>query len=153
VTDSPVSSPADSLTPADVKARFSASWSEASQAAAEAAETETEPRLEQAPMPCPPGYVIWRIRGTQGRTMMPQLLPHPPPRVCRNYLARVISNLTGTCPICRQTAWIDPAVRARSFSADCDRFVTAEGLGAILGEWAAGDAPSQSHFCGRAGEI
>ena len=53
-------------------------------------------------MPTPPGFVIWRLAGTQPRTT----LPHPPPRVWRGYLARAISNLTGRCPNCSQTAWV-----------------------------------------------
>jgi hypothetical protein len=85
---------------ADIKGRFSASWDTASKVSA-------PPEIERAPLPCPPGFTIWRIKGTGGCTMLPQLLPHAPVRVRRKYAARVVANLTGRCPLCSATVWID----------------------------------------------
>jgi hypothetical protein len=99
---SPIPPRADSPPPnlADAKARFSQSWDIASKVSA-------PPELEQAPLPCPPGFVVWRIKGSKAVTMLPQLLPHAPVRVRRKYAARVISTLTGRCPLCGGVAWID----------------------------------------------
>jgi hypothetical protein len=58
-------------------------------------------------MPTPPGLVAWRIVGTRGVTILPQLKTHAPVRVKRGYFSRVIANLTGQCPLCLQAAWID----------------------------------------------
>jgi hypothetical protein len=88
---------------AEARARFS-NWDLLAQRQRE--ELEAAPRLEQVALPCPPGFVIWRIVGTRGCIMVPALLPQAPFGVRRAYRARVIATLTGTCPICLQTAWI-----------------------------------------------
>ena len=60
----------------------------------------------RAARPAPPGFVVWRIVGTQGCTVLPALVPTPP-SIRRGYQAQVISNLTGVCPLSQQTAWIE----------------------------------------------
>jgi hypothetical protein len=83
---------------AEAKARFAASWDLATLQVAE---------IEQVALPSPPGFVVWRIVGTRGCILMPALLPHAPFGIRRAYTSRVVANLTGVCPICQQTAWID----------------------------------------------
>ncbi len=63
--------------------------------------------VEQAPVPVPPGFIAWRIVGTTGVTMLPALVPRVPARVWRGYRARVITNLTGRCPLCEAVADVD----------------------------------------------
>ena len=91
--DQPIPPRADNL--ADIRARFARSWEGASSG---------RPEIEQTPVPTPPGFVAWRIKGTSSITVLPQLLPHAPFRVRVAYGARVISNLTGTCPLCTASA-------------------------------------------------
>ena len=71
-----------------------------------ATDTTIEVEIEQAPVPCPPGFTAWRIVGTTGCTVLPSLLTSAPGPILRAYLARVTSILVGTCPLCLQTAWI-----------------------------------------------
>jgi hypothetical protein len=45
-------------------------------------------QVEQAPIPTPPGFVTWQLKGTKGsrcRTMLPRLLPNAPIRVLHGY--------------------------------------------------------------------
>jgi hypothetical protein len=100
---------------ADIRAAFARSWDVAE---------SVWPEVEQAPVPTPPGFVAWRIVGTRACTVMPQLLPNAPFRVRHAYEARVISNLTGKCPICLQVASIDQSfceAGTRSYSAALHR--------------------------------
>ena len=60
--------------------------------------------VEQAPLPCPPGFVVWRVVGETASAMLPALLLNPPARVWRGYRARVIATLTGRCPLCGEVA-------------------------------------------------
>jgi hypothetical protein len=48
--------------------------------------TVTGPRreIEQVARPAPPGFVVWRIVGTQGCTVLPALLPHAHPALPRS---------------------------------------------------------------------
>ena len=61
----------------------------------------------RAPVPVPPGFTAWRVKGTRGVTVLPAVLPHAPVRIRRAYSARILANLIGTCPLCGGTAWID----------------------------------------------
>ena len=109
-SSSPIPPPADSpTTHADIRAAFVRSWDSAA---------SVSPEIEQAPLPCPPGYVAWRVKGTTAVTMLPQLLPHAPVRVRRAYNARVLSNLVGRCPLCGAVASInaDPETHPAGWS-------------------------------------
>jgi hypothetical protein len=100
----PSSLPEQSSAIAEAKARFSVSWDLLAQRQQE--QLKAFPELEQVALPSPPGFVVWRIVGTRGSILMPALLPHAPFGIRRAYTSRVIASLTGTCPICLQTAWI-----------------------------------------------
>lgn len=85
--------------PADIRSRLVSGFDAA---------TEADAHVEQVARPSPPGFVVWRIVGTtRPATMVPALLLHAPGRVQRGYHARIVANLTGTCPLCTATAWID----------------------------------------------
>jgi hypothetical protein len=88
---------------AKAKARFSASWDLLQRQQ----QQEAVPQIEQVGLPSPPGFVVWRIVGTRGCTVMPALVVGAPPGIRRAYTAKVIATLTAVCPICQQTAWIN----------------------------------------------
>jgi len=90
---------------AEARARFSVSWDLLAQRQQE--QQEAVSKLEQVALPSPPGFVVWRIVGTRGCIVMPALVAGAPFGIRRGYTARVIANLTGVCPLCQQTAWID----------------------------------------------
>jgi hypothetical protein len=62
--------------------------------------------IEQAPKPCPPGFMCWRVVGTQQTTVLPALLPHAPVRIQAAHYADIVSNLVGVCPLCRRAATV-----------------------------------------------
>ncbi len=68
------------------------------------------PRLDRlTDAPAPPGWAVWRAGGEGGPlTALPDLLPSAPLDVRRRYLARVVSNTTGRCPMCSAVADITP---------------------------------------------
>lgn len=94
---------------ADLRARVAAALDQA-----EAAAGDELALVEQAPVPTPPGFVAWRIVGTTGVTVLPALVLNVPARVWRGYRARVLTNLTGRCPLCEAVADVnvDPSHRA-----------------------------------------
>lgn len=67
-----------------------------------------EAQIEQVGRPCPPGFVVWKLKGVEGSgtLMLPQLLPDSPLRVLHGYRARVIADLMGICAICCQQVGI-----------------------------------------------
>lgn len=68
------------------------------------------PRLDRmADAPAPPGWAVWRAGGEGGPlTALPDLLPSAPLDVRGRYLARVVANTTGRCPMCPAVASITP---------------------------------------------
>jgi hypothetical protein len=62
-----------------------------------------------ADAPAPPGWAVWRAGGPGGGlTALPALLPSAPFGVRWRYLARVVANTTGRCPLCSAVARITP---------------------------------------------
>ena len=59
---------------AEAKARFSASWDLVQRQQ----QQEAVPQIEQVGLPSPPGFVVWRIVGNRGCTVLPALVPHAP---------------------------------------------------------------------------
>jgi len=59
--------------------------------------------------PAPPGWAVWRAGGPGGSlTALPTLLPTAPIGVRWRYLARVVANTTGRCPLCSAVAGVTP---------------------------------------------
>lgn len=68
------------------------------------------PRLDRlTDAPAPPGWAVWRAGGEGGPlTALPALLPSAPLDVRHRYLARVVANTTGRCPMCSAVPSITP---------------------------------------------
>lgn len=79
---------------ADTRGRLAAGLSSAC-----APDTALE-QLDDAPTP--PGWVMWRMG--RSSTVLPELADDAPALVRLRYVARVVANCTGTCPLCEAVA-------------------------------------------------
>lgn len=94
------------MTTADLRARLAAAADLVARSTAPG-EWPTVTRLDGAPVP--PGYAAWRVGGEGGPvTALPALAPSAPLDVRRRYLARVVANGSGRCPLCSAVAGITP---------------------------------------------
>lgn len=94
--------------PADLRARLAAAMDRADRARANPLDPEDWPPVARlAGAPVPPGFTAWRVGGEDGPvTVLPSPRPSAPLDFRQRYLARVVANGTGTCPLCGEAAGI-----------------------------------------------
>ncbi|OLT11716.1 hypothetical protein BJF79_23630 [Actinomadura sp. CNU-125] len=94
--------------PADLRARLAAAMDRADRARANPSDPEDWPPVTRlAGAPVPPGFTAWRVGGEDGHvTAMPSVRDSAPLEFRQRYMARVVANGTGLCPLCGEAAGI-----------------------------------------------
>ncbi|HEU5025238.1 MAG TPA: hypothetical protein VFV01_10000 [Spirillospora sp.] len=94
---------------ADLRARLAAAMDRADRARANPSDPEDwPPVMRLAGAPVPPGYALWRVGGEDGPvTALPALRASAPMEFRQRYMARLVANGTGRCPLCGEAASIN----------------------------------------------